>query len=66
MSELADRERVAKRGWAAPGGAHDGLIKLLKIVLPALILTTALGEHFYLDGWFASGVLSGSNWGTLG
>ena len=37
MSELADRERVHKRDWAAPGGAHDSLIKLLKIVLPALI-----------------------------
>ena len=26
-----------KRSWAAPGGLHDGLIKLLKIVLPAAV-----------------------------
>ena len=37
MSELADRERLEKRGWAAPGGVHDSLIKLFKIALPALI-----------------------------
>lgn len=37
MSELADRDRVAKRGWAAPGGAHDYLIGLMKIALPAAI-----------------------------
>jgi lipopolysaccharide export system protein LptC len=35
MSELAQRERVVKRGWAAPGGFHDFLVKLLKIGLPA-------------------------------
>ena len=35
MSELADGRRAAKRGWAAPGGAHDWLMRLLKIVLPA-------------------------------
>lgn len=37
MSELADRERVVKRGWAAPGGAHDLLVGILKIVLPATV-----------------------------
>jgi lipopolysaccharide export system protein LptC len=37
MSELADRERVMKRGWASPGGFHDVLIQTLKIALPALI-----------------------------
>lgn len=37
MSELADREQVQKRGWAAPGGAHDKLIGTIKIALPALI-----------------------------
>jgi lipopolysaccharide export system protein LptC len=37
MSELADRERVAKRGWAAPGGGHDHLIRALKLALPAAI-----------------------------
>ena len=35
MSELADDRRAAKRGWAAPGGAHDWLMRVLKIVLPA-------------------------------
>jgi lipopolysaccharide export system protein LptC len=37
MSELAERERNVKRGWAAPGGAHDHLIRILKIAMPALI-----------------------------
>ena len=37
MSELAERERVVKRGWAAPGGFHDHLIRGLKIAMPALI-----------------------------
>ncbi|HWT11274.1 MAG TPA: LPS export ABC transporter periplasmic protein LptC [Allosphingosinicella sp.] len=37
MSELAERERLVKRGWAAPGGVHDHLIRLMKIVLPAAI-----------------------------
>jgi lipopolysaccharide export system protein LptC len=35
MSDRADGRRAAKRGWAAPGGAHDWLMRLLKIVLPA-------------------------------
>jgi len=34
MSDPARRDRAAERGWAAPGGAHDWLIRLLKIVLP--------------------------------
>jgi lipopolysaccharide export system protein LptC len=33
--ELRERDRVAKRGWAAPGGAHDWLVRLFKIGLPA-------------------------------
>lgn len=37
MSELAERERIFKRGWAAPGGTHDRMIRLLKIALPAAI-----------------------------
>jgi len=37
MSELAERERVVRRGWAAPGGSHDRVVKLLKLALPALI-----------------------------
>jgi lipopolysaccharide export system protein LptC len=37
MSELARQDRVLKRRWAAPGGAHDHLVRLLKIVLPVLV-----------------------------
>ncbi len=37
MSELANNEQQQKRGWARPGGAHDKLVRTLKIVLPALI-----------------------------
>jgi lipopolysaccharide export system protein LptC len=37
MSEQAERERREKRGWAAPGGSHDKVIRLLKLALPALI-----------------------------
>ena len=37
MSELAERERVLKRSWAAPGGYHDWLVRLLKIALPAAV-----------------------------
>jgi lipopolysaccharide export system protein LptC len=37
MSEAAARERVRKQGWAAPGGAHDVIVRLMKIGLPALI-----------------------------
>src|SRR3954468_484482 len=37
MSELADRERAAKRSWARPGGAHDILVRILKIALPLAV-----------------------------
>ena len=37
MSELANSERIQKRGWARPGGSHDKLIRVMKIGLPALI-----------------------------
>jgi lipopolysaccharide export system protein LptC len=37
MSELADRNRRFRRGWAAPGGGHDQLIRGMKIALPAAI-----------------------------
>lgn len=37
MSELAERTRIARRGWAAPGSAHDGLMRLLKLGLPVSI-----------------------------
>ena len=35
MSDVAEGPRRAKRGWAAPGGLHDWLMRFLKIVLPA-------------------------------
>ena len=35
MSVLARDRREAKRGWAAPGGAHDWLMRFLKVILPA-------------------------------
>jgi lipopolysaccharide export system protein LptC len=37
MSELAERDRVAKRLWAAPGRSHDKLINVMKLALPAAI-----------------------------
>lgn len=37
MSELAERDRVVKRGWAAPGGMHDWLIRAMKFALPAAV-----------------------------
>ena len=37
MSELADRERVRKQHWAAPGGSHDEVVRVLKLALPVLI-----------------------------
>ena len=37
MSRQAEQERVIKRRWAIPGGAHDRVVKTLKLGLPALI-----------------------------
>jgi lipopolysaccharide export system protein LptC len=37
MSEAAVQERLKKQGWAAPGGAHDWLVGVLKIGLPAAV-----------------------------
>ena len=37
MSEQADQERRVKRRWAIPGGAHDRVVRILKIGLPALV-----------------------------
>jgi lipopolysaccharide export system protein LptC len=37
MSEAAVKERVRKQGWAAPGGVHDFLVRLLKVLLPTAI-----------------------------
>lgn len=37
MSEIADRERSVRQLWAAPGGSHDRLVRVLRIALPSLI-----------------------------
>jgi lipopolysaccharide export system protein LptC len=37
MSEAAIRDRARKARWAAPGGAHDWIVSLLKVALPAAI-----------------------------
>ena len=37
MSELAEQDRVIKRGWAQPGSSHDRLIRSMKYVLPLLV-----------------------------
>ena len=37
MSVAADQERSRRSVWAAPGGSHDRLINVLKVVLPALV-----------------------------
>ncbi|HEX2763568.1 MAG TPA: LPS export ABC transporter periplasmic protein LptC [Allosphingosinicella sp.] len=38
MSEATAPAARAKRGWAAPGGLHDWLMRFLKIVLPVGVL----------------------------
>ena len=35
MSEASPGPRAARSGWARPGGAHDYLVKALKVLLPA-------------------------------
>ena len=37
MSELADKDRKVKRGWAKPNSSHDRLIRTMKYALPALV-----------------------------
>lgn len=37
MSEQADRERTKRQALAAPGGTHDRLVRLLRVVLPSII-----------------------------
>jgi lipopolysaccharide export system protein LptC len=37
MSDLADRERTRRQLQAAPGGRHDRLIAMLRVVLPSII-----------------------------
>jgi lipopolysaccharide export system protein LptC len=60
MPDAAGRERLVKRSWARPGGFHDVLVRLLKVVLPiavgglvAYLLLSPLGKDkeasFLLD-----------------
>jgi lipopolysaccharide export system protein LptC len=60
MAESGRQERIAKRAWARPGGFHDVLVRLLKVVLPiavgglvAYLLLSPLGKDkeasFLLD-----------------
>lgn len=37
MSEIADRIRIGRQRWAAPGSAHDRIIAALRNLLPAAI-----------------------------
>jgi lipopolysaccharide export system protein LptC len=37
MSDLADRERTKRQILAAPGGRHDRMIRLLRVLLPSII-----------------------------
>ena len=37
MSEAAVREQQRKRHWAAPGGAHDNVVRILKLGLPVAV-----------------------------
>lgn len=35
--EIRQRERAAKRRWARPGGGHDWIVRLFKVVLPMAV-----------------------------
>jgi lipopolysaccharide export system protein LptC len=37
MSEAAVAERLRKQSWAAPGGLHDFVVRILKVALPSSI-----------------------------
>lgn len=37
MSEAALRQRSRRQAWAAPGGRHDRIVKILQIVLPSAV-----------------------------
>jgi lipopolysaccharide export system protein LptC len=37
MSEQADRQRNARQHFAAPGGRHDRLVRVLRVALPSVI-----------------------------
>ena len=42
LSAQGTAQRSALREWAVPGGAHDRLVRLLKIALPIAVLALAL------------------------
>jgi lipopolysaccharide export system protein LptC len=37
MSEAAVADRLRKQSWAAPGGLHDFMVRILKVALPSSI-----------------------------
>lgn len=37
MSVEAERQRTSRQHWAAPGGSHDRMVRLLKAVLPVIV-----------------------------
>lgn len=37
MSEQADKERTLRQFFAAPGGRHDRLVRILRVALPSII-----------------------------
>lgn len=37
MSEAADLARGTRQGWAAPGSAHDRVIRVMRVLLPTAI-----------------------------
>jgi lipopolysaccharide export system protein LptC len=37
VSELARQERSRRKRWAAPGGSHDAMVRLLQVALPMAI-----------------------------
>ena len=37
MSVLAQQQRTRRQHFAAPGGSHDRLIRLLRVLLPAVV-----------------------------
>jgi len=37
MTQMADRVRGRRQGFAAPGGFHDRMVRVLAVLLPALI-----------------------------
>jgi len=42
MSRLADTQRTQRQHWALPGGSHDRLVRVLKIVLPIGVAVLAV------------------------